>query len=147
MFNRVIAIGLVLLGTIPLCGQPHARIQRLQVHFLATSTSIHGKEAGSEDVYLVELTDENGRIGLARLVDQYPDYRLPLSRAAISSSEGQHLQLLRDPACDVALKNLPLRTAPGDPVAVLPERLRFEPNLPPNVAQDAPLPCFRVVRK
>jgi hypothetical protein len=126
-------------------GRPHTL--KAQVRFLATSTSVHGGLGTSQDVYLVEVTPRGpGETILARLVDEYPPYRVMLSPEILTSSEGSTLKIRRDKNCDTAFGLMLLRTAPGDPIAILPERLGFEPRLSTPVEPNAVLPCYRTVR-
>jgi hypothetical protein len=137
---------------LPLCGlteRPHGRDVRAHVRFLATSTSIRLEFAESEDVYLVELVlpHRNGGATLARLIDRYPEYRTSLPADILESSIGRTVRIRRDSACDISFQAMPLRTAPGDPLAVLPEKLGFAPPLPRSVAPKEILPCFRLVHR
>lgn len=121
---------------------------RVRVHFLATSTSVRGSWFESQDVYLVGmLRSGTDAPSLARLIDQYPAYRRPLSTNILSGDGGVFLHLRRDPACDTAFAAMPLRAAPGDPMAFLPERLGFNPKLPRSINAVEILPCYRVLRR
>src|ERR1700734_1659524 len=75
---------------------------KADVTFLATSTSIRSGFGASEDVYLVELMlpHANGEATLAKLVDQFPEYRAPFTRDALTSRAGRTVLLIRDQECD-----------------------------------------------
>ena len=129
-------------------GQGSPRAARVKVHFLATSTSVRTSEGRNEDVYLVEisLSDTHDEIALARLVDEFPSYRKALSTKMLQNDTTTVIRLRRDRNCDRAFGNMPLRTAPGDPSAILPERLGFQPQLPRPVEENEVLPCYRIER-
>jgi hypothetical protein len=139
----------VLLAAKGAWGEPHRHTMKLRVHFLATSTSIHTGEGRDQDVYLIELETENSdsRTVLARLVDEYPSFRAAIATNILRSDGSTILRLRRDTTCDIALKQMPLRTAPGDPEAILPERLGFDPQLPSTTDLNMTLPCYRLVRR
>jgi len=121
---------------------------RVRVHFLATSTSVRGSWFESQDVYLVGmLRSDTDTPSLARLIDQYPAYRRPLSTNILSGDGSVFLHLRRDPACDIAFAAMPLRAAAGDPMAILPERLDFNPKLPRSINAAEILPCYRVLKR
>lgn len=125
--------------------RPHPIVAR--VRFLATSTSVRGVySARNQDVYLADMTSRDYD-GLVRIVDDYPQYRPPISAAILTSREGTKLHLLRDRSCDVAYAEMPLRTAPGDPTATLPVKLTYRPTLPEAVQPEEILPCYRIVRR
>lgn len=125
--------------------RPHPT--KAQVHFLATSTSVHSGLGTSQDVYLVEVAQRGrGETILARLIDEYPPYRVALSSDILTSTEGVSLKIKRDQTCDIAFGLMPLRTAPGDQMAILPMRLDFQPRLSNPVHPDNILPCYRTVR-
>jgi hypothetical protein len=139
---------LVLIIVSGAAGQRHAHVLKAQVHFLATSTSVHSGEGQNQDIYLIELMGSapGGRPTFARLVDEYPSYRAALARSTLVSESSRVFRLRRDPDCDGLITQMPLRTAPGDPAAVLPERLDYRPDLPSAVPPDTLLPCYRLVR-
>jgi hypothetical protein len=108
----------------------HQGYLKTHIHFLATSTSFRSSLARGQDVYLVELTARaGGEPVLARLIDEYPAYRAPLSLETLTTATGAIPKVRRDTTCDIAFGALPLRTEPGDPMAILPERLGFQPHL------------------
>jgi hypothetical protein len=138
---------LALLAASGAAGQRHAHSLKADVHFLATSTSFHSKWAESEDVYLVEAAVGKHEALPALLVDQFPDYREPLSPAILTAPDGARLRLSRDSTCDIEFaKVLPLRASPGDPTSAIDEKLVFMPQLPPALTSETILPCYRVVR-
>lgn len=117
------------------------------MRFLATSTSVHSALGTNQDVYLAEITLRgSNETTLARLIDEYPPYRVMLSDDFLSSADGITLKVRRDKMCDRALTKMPLRTAPGDPLAILPQRLRYQPQLSYSIDPEVVLPCYRTVR-
>jgi hypothetical protein len=122
---------------------------RMRVHFLATSTSVHSVGSVSEDVYLVELSlahAADASTVYARLVYRYPEYRAPLPVRLLTAQAGTVFRLIRDESCDRPLGNMPLRTGPGDPRAILSEPLRYRVSLP-STDPSTELPCYRVVSR
>lgn len=118
------------------------------VRFLATSTSVHDGDGQWEDVYLAAVLPASSSGGfLVRLVDDYPSYRASLPREELTSGAVVALRLRRDPGCDRPYGEIPLRTAPGEPLAVFPARLGFQPALPNPVEPSQILPCYRTVRR
>ena len=125
------------------------RTVRANVRFLATSSSVRSDWGGNEDIYLAEI-EFNGtarEIGLAWLIDEYPPYRVSIPASVLTSASANHFRLARDRSCDLALGLMPLRTAPGDPMAILPEPLHFQPDLPEPVGPAEVIPCYRVIRR
>jgi len=127
--------------------RPHPVVAK--VRFLATSTSTRSTYAGSEDVYLAEVafpgrTDDELPV---RLIDDYPEYRGPIGPDVLQATHFTRFRLLRDATCDIALADMPLRTAPGDPMAILPVELHYQPELPHPVQSQQILPCYRIVRR
>ena len=104
--------------------------------------------AGSEDVYLaeVEFPRRGGEEVLARVVDDYAAYEGPISSDTLKSAHYAQFRLLRDATCDRVFADMPLRTAPGDPTALLLVPLQFQPELPQSVQPQQILPCYRVAR-
>jgi hypothetical protein len=140
---------LALLLTSGAAGQRHASILKANVRFLATSTSVHTGEGRNQDVYLIQLTPSvpgGQAAALARLVDEYPSFRVVLSQRILVAESGAMLRLTRDESCDRALSKMPLRTAPGNPTAILPERLGYRPDLDSTIDSGTLLPCYRLVR-
>ncbi|HEX4037748.1 MAG TPA: hypothetical protein VHX37_06795 [Acidobacteriaceae bacterium] len=125
----------------------HVHVVKVRVRFLATSTSVHSGVGESQDVYLVELpADTFGENPiLARLVDDYSPAQTAFSPKALSG-DGLILRIRRDESCDTTLADMPLRTAPGDPLAILPERFGFHVVLPRETSTDEILPCYKTFR-
>lgn len=120
---------------------------KAKIRFLADSTIVRPSYGESEDVYLVELANEKGGEPVtAWLIDTYPPYHAGIALAILTSPTGTILKLRRDPACDGKFGALPLRTAPGDPMAILSERLGYHPTLPRPVSASDILPCYRAAR-
>jgi hypothetical protein len=149
-FIRLLCVLLFLTAAnLGLAERHRAKAVKAEVRFVATSSSIRSAFGASEDSYLVFVSfpragDEQT---LARLVDQYPEYRAPVAREALMSPTARPVMLIRDRECDEALDQMPLRTAPGDPLAVLPEPLGYRPAaLPRSVEPTEVLPCYRIVR-
>lgn len=119
-----------------------------EVRFLATSTSVRSGYYDSEDIYLaqVEFTRRGESPAFARLVDDYAPSVRPISPDILKSLEPTRLRLRRDKSCDVAYDDMPLRAAPGDPIAILPAKLGYLPKLPEAVQPEQILPCYRIVR-
>jgi hypothetical protein len=100
---------------------------KAEIRFLADSTIVRSGYGDNEDVYLVMLTVERGesKAALARLVDRYPSSGAPIPSEALASEKATRFRVRRDRRCDIAYGDLVLRTRPGDPFAILPERLGF----------------------
>ncbi len=127
---------------------PRRHGQKARVRFLATSTLIRGTWGPNEDTYLAQLLlpRENEAV-LVRLVDAYPNEAPPLARQVLRADSGAVLFVKRDAECDRPFGEILLRTAPGDPMAILPERLGYRPPLDRVPAQGTILPCYRVLRR
>lgn len=126
---------------------PHKQGQKANVRFLATGTIVRFTGAWNEDTYLAELQFAVGDEWiLARLIDSYPNEAPPLSRGVLTSSSGTGIKVRRDTECDSPYGQMILRTAPGDPLAILPERLGYQPQRQKPPEADAILPCYRTVR-
>ena len=141
------SIVLLALIATPLASAKSPKYMRAHVRFLATSTSTRSSIGENYDVYLIKIKTADGPgPEFARLEDIYPPYQTALPEAILRSSGWVQLKVKRDRNCDVAFGEMPLRTAPGDPSAILNERLGYRPHLtePPGAAQV--LPCFRTVR-
>ena len=126
----------------------HQESEKVRVHFLATSTLIRGSWGLNEDTYLAQLyfTKQQSAV-LVRLIDKYPNEWSSLSREALKSNASTTLFVKRDVGCDRPFRQMILRTAPGDPLATLPEKLGFQPTLEPQPAPEAVLPRYRVSRR
>lgn len=127
---------------------PHRQGQKVRVHFLATSTLIRGTWGPNEDTYLAQLLlPKQNEAVLVRLVDAYPNEWPPLAREVLTSDAGTVLPLKRDAKCDRPFGEILLRTAPGDPMAILPVRLSYRPPLDRTPVSGTILPCYRVLRR
>jgi hypothetical protein len=151
VFKWVTVIAITLSAVCCLSANAHQKAsQRItaDVQFLATSTSTRSSLGESQDVYLVKITlqHDSRQITLARLIDEYPSYRVAITLDSLRSDTPSRMRLRRDDECDVSYSEMPLRTAPGDPTAILPERLGFQPSFQASLAPDSILPCYRTVR-
>jgi hypothetical protein len=127
---------------------PHKKGQKARVKFLATSTLIRGTFGPNEDTYLAEVLTTHGEEShLIRLVDAYPNEAPPLSVAALTSDNGTFIWIQREPQCDRLFGETLLRTAPGDPMAIVPIPLEFQPQLERAPSSSARLPCYRIARR
>lgn len=127
---------------------PHKPGQNAHVQFLATSTLIRGTFGQNEDTYLAELSlDKSNERILIRLIDEYPNETPPISREDLTAPSGVTLRIRRDFECDRPFDQLIMRTAPGDPRAILLERLGYQPQLAWTPQPTAKLPCYRTVRR
>lgn len=128
---------------------PHRRHgQKARVRFLATSTLIRGSWGPNEDTYLAQLLlPKQNETVLVRLVDAYPNEWPPLAREILKADAGAVLSVKRDAECDRPFGEILLRTAPGDPMAILPERLGYRPPMDRTPAPGTILPCYRVLRR
>jgi len=97
-------------------------------------------------VYLVMIRTPNGVPLLATLVDEYPSWQTHIPVMELTSAEDVSLRLRRDPGCDRERADIVIRTAPGDAMAVLPQRLGYMPQLPRSVPPGEVIPCYRVLR-
>ena len=121
---------------------PRVRAIDVKVHFLAASTLLRGDR--NQDTWLAEINEAGSSAPtLIRLIDEYPAYQIPLSKKILQLPEGSHLLLVRDERCDLQLGRIPLRAAPGDPIAILQIEMHYQPTevqLPPA---DTVIPCYR----
>lgn len=141
-------IVLVILPEIAIAKSPHPSAFKAHTRFLATSTCIRGTWGLNLDVYLAEIVPIKGSDPvLVRLIDEYRDLDPPLSVATLTSPTGTTLQVRRDQQCDMPYGRIPLRTAPGDPMAILHERLGYQPQLSKTPDSHEVLPCYRVIRR
>lgn len=135
------------LFAMPAAAWPHRHGQKMRVRFLATSTLLRGTWGWNEDTYLAEiLLPKQDETVLVRLVDAYSSNWPPLSHKVITS-EGSLLAVRRDAQCDRPFGQILLRTAPGDPLAILPERLGYLPPPDRTPTPETTLPCYRVLRR
>lgn len=104
------------------------RGEKVQLHFLATSTLLRNTWGQNEDTYLAQLLfpKQNETI-LVRLVDSYPNEWPPISHEMLASEKGS-LRVRPDSGCDLPFGRIMLRTPPGDPLAICPERLSYVPS-------------------
>jgi hypothetical protein len=124
------------------------RVQKAHVRFLATSTVVRGSWGYNQDTYLAELRPaRNGELQLVRLIDEYPNLSPPLPAEVLTSQSGTVLKVKRDSQCDLPFGQVLLRTAPGDPMAILHERLGYQPEMSRTPEARTPLPCYRTVRQ
>jgi hypothetical protein len=127
---------------------PHKHGHKVQVRFVATSTLVRGTWGQNEDTYLAELSlSHDTESVLVRLIDAYPNEAPPLSREVLTSQSGTALRVNRDSECDRPFAQTLLRTAPGDPMAILPGRLGYRPPMDLTPEPDEHLPCYRTVRR
>lgn len=144
-----IPIAIYLVG-VPLALAKHPdKSVKAEVRLLADSTIIRSSYGANEDVFLVELPLERdeSEVVLARLIDRYPPSGAPISPEVLTTEQPITLQVHRDRRCDVAYRDMVLRTRPGDPFALLPKKLVFEPALSPPVDPTSVLPCHRIIHK
>ena len=83
---------------------------------------------------------------LARLIDDNPEYHEMFLTKRFATTGDATLKIWRDQSCDIAFAQMPLRTPPGDPRAILPEKLGFQPKLSRAVEADEVLPCYRMMK-
>jgi hypothetical protein len=125
----------------------HRHTQRVQIRFLATSTLIRGTWGMNEDTYLAQLRLlKQNEVILVRLVDAYPNEWPSLARQALTSDAGVVFSVKRDTTCDRTFAQIPLRTAPGDLMAILPVPLSYQPQLQVTPAPGTIVPCYRILR-
>jgi len=126
---------------------PHKHGQKTRVRFLAAGTLVRGTFGRNEDTYLAELSLEKGsERTLVRLVDAYPNEAPPISRTDLTAPFGITLRIRRDVECDRPYGEMILRTAPGDLMAILHERLGYQPQLSRTPTPNAIFPCYHVLR-
>ena len=148
--GRTVVVSVLLLMiafAAPTSSAAKIQVEKVVVRFLARSTAVHNSWAGNQDVYLIELhTERSPQIVLSKLVDEYPAYAAPISTTALRSVAGAKLRVLRSSDCDVLYSLMPIRAAADDRIAILPEKLKFQPSLTEIPAEGAVLPCYRLVR-
>jgi hypothetical protein len=146
---RIVSIAVVIAISGTAAGAwPHKLGQKARVRFLATSTLIRGTFGPNEDTYLAELSLNKGneRV-LIRLIDAYPNETPPISLEDLTTPTGVTIRVRRDFECDRPFEQMIMRAAPGDPLAILPERLEYQPQLTSTPQPDSRLPCYRIVRR
>jgi len=142
-----VVIAFVILPGITAARSPHPRTLKAQTRFLATSTFIRGTWGTNQDTYLAEIIPHTGdKPLLVRLIDEYLTFQLPLSGDNLTSTTGATLRIIRDVRCDIPYSQMQLRTTPGDPMAILQERLGYLPQLSRTPAPDEVLSCYRIFR-
>ena len=125
----------------------HKQVLKAHLRFLATSTLIRNTWGRNEDTYLAESTFPSQPAPvLIRLIDNYPNEFPSLPLETLASQVGTMLRVRRDVQCDIPFGRLALRTALGDPLAILPERLGYEPKLTRTPDAVEVLPCYRLIR-
>lgn len=128
--------------------RPHRHEQKAHVRFLATITLIRGTWGPNEDTYVAELSvDKDKEHALIRLIDAYPNEVPPTSRAELTATSGVALRVRRDFDCNRSYGLTILHTAPNDPLAILSERLEYQPQLDWTPQAGAILPCYRTMRR
>ena len=138
----------IALAVTPAGAWPHKNGEKARVRFLATSTLIRGTFGQNEDTYLAQVFTARGDESyLIRLVDAYPNETPSLPKATLTSDSGTLLRIQRDPQCDRLYGEMLLRTAPGDPMAILHERLSYRPQMERAPEPTSNLPCYRTERK
>jgi hypothetical protein len=148
LVQLVSIVAVIAISTTTAGAWPHRNEQKARVRFLATSTLVRTWGAPNEDTYLAKLTlTLNDDPLMVRLIDSYPNVASPLPKGTLTSVEGHILKVRRDMNCDRTYGEMILRTAPGDPMAILPERLGYQPSMDPVPASEMILPCYRIVRR
>jgi len=133
---------LTILPEIVAAKSPHPHPFKANTRFLATSTCIRVTWGQNLDVYLAEIALNKGSESvLVRLIDEYRNLAPPLSEDTLTSTTGTTLRIRREAQCDMPYGAMQLRTPPGDPMAILPERLGFQPQLSWEPQPTAILPC------
>ncbi len=144
--TAAIFIAITLVGN-PAGAWPHHHGQKVRVRFLANSTLLRGTWGMNQDTYLAQLSfPKQSAPVFARLMDVYPNGWPPLARNVLKSNTGTILRVQRDEDCDRPFGEMLLRTAPGDLLAILPERLQYQLNLEDQPTPDSILPCYKVIR-
>jgi hypothetical protein len=124
------------------------RVQKAHVRFLATSTVVRGTWGYNQDIFLAELQPaRHGELQLVRLIDEYPNCYPPLATEVLKSKYGTVFKVRRDSQCDLPFGKIQLRTTPGDPMAILNERLGYQPEMDRTPEARTPVPCYRTVRQ
>lgn len=120
--------------------------QKVRLRFDATGTLIRGTFGTNQDMYLAETASPGDNGVLLQLIDEYPNEYPPLSVEVLKEASGAVLRVRRDSSCDAAYGQLVLRTAPGDPMAILPVKLAYIPHFDKVPEASTIVPCYRVVR-
>jgi hypothetical protein len=151
LFRRALLISSLLICMLGSAGKIECsrRIKSVRptVRFLATSWFVRGTWGRNEDRYLVEITPPRSESSsLAYLIDSYPNEAPPQTVEALNSQVDSKPNVRLDFGCDIPVRALVLRTAPGDLMAVLPEQHSFQPKLDPPLRWDEIVPCYRTMR-
>ena len=146
--TRIAAVILIVfLQEIAITESSHPRQFKARTRFLATSTCIRGTWGFNLDVYLAEIVPHHkAEPVLVQLIDEYRNLDPPLAYEALTSPSGTTLRIRRDRQCDMPYAQIQLRTAPGDPTAILFERLGYQPQLPKTPEPHELIPCYRIAR-
>ncbi len=138
---------LLLLGIL-LANPAFAGGNKAGVRFVAQSMSFRTTWAYSEDVYLVEIhPSKNGQPYYGKLLDAYQGLGRPLPLQMVTSKSPITMKIARDSSCDVRYGNMLIRSAPGDPVALLPGKFTYESSETKSIPKDTMIPCYRTVGK
>jgi hypothetical protein len=122
--------------------------EKAQVRFPATGAPIRNARHWKDDTYLAELNFPHSNESiLIRLIDACPSEAPPISREVFESDAGAVLPVRRDAECDRPFGQILLRTAPGDPMAILPVKLEYQPLLSETIGPNSVLRCYRTVRR
>jgi hypothetical protein len=148
-FRFITQIGIIVLlagvSSAPLKAWPHKHGQDAHVRFLATSTLIRSNWGQNEDTYLAELSlSHDTESILVRLVYVYPNEAPPLSREQLTVPTGIEVHVRRDQECDRPYREMLLRSAPGDPIAIVPIELHYQPQFDREPSSGTILPCYRI---
>ncbi len=145
---QVAALSILIFGTsLPITARTRINVISARVRFLATGTLIRHNWGTNEDVYLAELEQpDRDEQRIIRLVDEYPSYAPPLPTSLLKARDGEMFKLRRDENCDITFGAMVLRTAPGDPLALLPERLQYMPMEHDALNPATTVACYRIVR-
>lgn len=126
------------------------RPEKVNVTLVARSTASHISWGKSQDVYLAQMTDV-ATVGAVpswiKLVDEYPGMVGPLVRGVSNEPKELSLRVVRDTQCDVPLGQIPLRTAPGDSMAIMEMRLGYTPTRSDMPTATDLIPCYRTYKR
>jgi len=138
---------LIIVCTVRAGARSRIHTEKANVRFLTTSTLYRTTWGMNEDIYLAELIPTGrGEHLLAHLIDEYPNWFPPIPAEVLKSDSGTSFLLVRDASRDLPYAEMILRTAPGDPMAILLERLSYRPQLGTTPKSGAIPPYLRTVR-
>lgn len=121
---------------------------KARAHFLATSTCIRGTWGLNLDLYLAELSTKKGSdLLMVRLVDEYGKLGASVFLVSLTFATGTNLRIRRDQQCDMPYAQMQLRTAPGDQIVILHERLVDQSQLFQTSGQNKVAQCYRPARQ